>query len=424
MSLNLLVKERALAAGFDIAGVAPLSVWADLAFARAWVERGYAGEMAYLANPKRDDPRLVLPSAKSVICVGLIYNSPFPYSTETARTRVQANEDAERAGPGTAWISRYAWGRDYHEIMRAKMEELCKHIDGLAPGVETRAYADTGPLVERAFARYSGIGWTGKNTCLINQQKGSWFFIGVILTSLELEPDLPAADRCGSCTRCIDACPTGALVQPYVMDGSRCIAYFTIELKGSIPVGFRQALGSNVFGCDICQDICPWNSQESTQSYIQEPSAITQHEAEQIGGPGGGVDKLRKDSYSEPQQGLVSAEVGRRFRPAVSTTVPEFQPLQVGQENFRFSLFNPSLQDLTSITEEDFRRWFTHSPLKRPKYHGWLRNLCVVIGNSGDLRFVPWLERMCQYPDELVREHAAWALAQINRQHQVSVDRS
>src|SRR5262249_55622853 len=159
-----------------------------------WVERGYSGEMAYLANPKRDDPRLVLPSAKSVVCVGLIYNSSSPYSTEVARTNEASGAEANLGSRATGWISRYAWGRDYHQVMRARMDQLCRSIDALAPSVETRAYVDTGPVVERAFARYSGIGWTGKNTCLINQERGSWFFIGVVLTSLDLDPDLPAAD--------------------------------------------------------------------------------------------------------------------------------------------------------------------------------------------------------------------------------------
>ncbi len=371
------VKRCALGIGFDLAGIAPLEAGPDLEFSRQWVEKGYGGEMAYLANPKRDDPHRVLPTAKSVICVGLVYNAPLPYSTDCAEkpdARVLQSDDTTLTpsaspaeggwgeGAPRAWISRYAWGHDYHQLMRAKLEELRSAVEALAPGVETRVYVDTGPIVERAFARLSGIGWMGKNTCLINQEKGSWFFLGVILTSLELSRDFPAPDRCGSCTRCIEACPTGALVEPYVMDASRCIAYFTIELKGSIPVEFRSSLGSNVFGCDICQDVCPWN-----------------------------------------------------VKGAATTDLAEFQPWQVESSSgkARFSSFNPPLEALASLSEDDFRRFFVHSPVKRVKYRGWLRNLCVAMGNSGDARFVPWLERASEYPDATVRKHALWALERL-----------
>ena len=164
--------------------------------------------------------------------------------------------------------------------MRAKLEQLRAALEELAPGIETRVFVDTGPVVERAFARFSGIGWMGKNTCIINQEKGSWFFLGVILTSLELAPDLPAPDRCGSCTACLDACPTEALVEPYVMDASRCISYFTIEIKGAIPERFRPKIGANVFGCDICQDVCPGTAAISRQliSYQQSPSRSGNHQ--------------------------------------------------------------------------------------------------------------------------------------------------
>jgi epoxyqueuosine reductase len=445
MLSSLAVRQRALDLGFDLAGIAPLAVWKDLEFSRQWVEKGFHGEMRYLENPKRFDPRLVLPSVKSVVCVGLVYNAGFRIQESGFRNQntsqgsgVRRQETEEKApsakcrvpggecafereardnstsvrlktapapspqpptpfffngqrttdhGPRTtdhgrfyifdfpfstfqprAWISRYAWGRDYHEIMRLKLEQLRAAIEGLAPGVETRVFVDTGPVVERAFARFSGIGWMGKNTCIINQEKGSWFFLGVILTSLEIEPDLPAPDRCGSCTACLEACPTGALVEPYVMDASRCISYFTIELKGSIPEQFRPKIGANVFGCDICQDVCPWNGsrQLSVLSYQQAPSV---------------------------QQ---ATDNGQRTTDSAS-----------------FSLLNPPLDVLASISEDDFRRIFAHSPIKRTKYRGWLRNLCVAIGNSGDERFVPWLERAAQHPDPIVREHAAWALERL-----------
>ena len=212
MGLNLAIKESALEAGFDLAGNAPLGVWSDLEFARRWVEQGYGGEMRYLANPKRHDPRLLLPSAKSVICVGLVYNTAHPYSTEVGQTDSDRHDTAGsqqphqpasielRTGGPRGWISRYAWGRDYHEVMRERLERLRAAVEQLAPGVETRVYVATGPIVERAFARFSGIGWMGKNTCLISEQRGAWFVLGVILTSLALTPALPAPARCGSCT--------------------------------------------------------------------------------------------------------------------------------------------------------------------------------------------------------------------------------
>ncbi|SPE25954.1 conserved hypothetical protein [Acidobacteriia bacterium SbA2] len=392
------IKERAVGLGFDLAGIAPLDVWKDLEFSRRWVEKGFNGEMRYLENPKRFDPLMVLPSAKSVVCVGLVYNAPLPYSTETA---------GAASGP-RAWISRYAWGRDYHEIMRAKLEQLRAAINESAPEVETRVYVDTGPVVERAFTRLSGIGWTGKNTCIINQEKGSWLFLGVILCSLELEPDLPAPDRCGSCTACLEACPTGALVEPYAMDASRCISYLTIELRGSIPNEFRSKVGSNVFGCDICQDVCPWNSsrQSAVISYQQTQS---QHERpldpREVARPATTAIQDFHPMIVEPDHARVSdgATSGQQATDnGPRTTEP------VG-----FSLFNPPLEALASITEEGFRLNFAHSTIKRAKYRGWLRNLAVAMGNSSDERFVPWLERMARHPDPIVREHAAWALERL-----------
>jgi epoxyqueuosine reductase len=444
MLSSFTVKERALDLGFDLAGIAPIGVWKDLEFSRQWVGKGFNGEMRYLKNPKRFDPRLVLPSAKSVICVGLVYNAGFriqesgvrsqnaPASDEQGTTdnrqmpsssgefRISRFEFRVSAAAPRAWVSRYAWGRDYHEIMRVKLEQLRAAIEGWAPGVETRVFVDTGPVVERAFARHSGIGWMGKNTCIINQEKGSWFFLGVILTSLEFAPDLPTPDRCGSCTACLEACPTGALVEPYVMDASRCISYFTIELKGSIPEQFRPKIGANVFGCDICQDVCPWNSRASRQlSVVSRQSSVVS-----------GQPSALSSQQAPPQQPRSS--FGRLVRHPATTTVPQFHPMivepihptiadggtpeQLTTDNRRlttdtagFSLFNPPLDVLASISGDDFRRIFAHSPIKRAKYRGWLRNLCVAMGNSGDGRFVPWLEWAAQHCDPIVREHAAWA---------------
>jgi epoxyqueuosine reductase len=383
VSLAEIIHQRALDAGFDVAGIAPIDAGHDLEFAQAWADRGCAGEMAYLKNPKRGDPRLILPSVKSVLCVGLVYNSTLPYSTETAEPRP----------PARAWISRYAWGRDYHKVMRTRLERLRGAIEELAPGAETRVYVDTGPIVERAFARLSGIGWVGKNTCLINQGLGSWIFLGVILTSLALEPDSPAFDRCGSCRRCLDACPTGALTEPYVMDASRCIAYFNIELKGSIPEQFRSAIGANLIGCDICQDVCPWNRdsgcrvQDSGTGHVRTPAVSALPEFQPI--------TIRLNS--ERDRG-----------PASESRTPSHEARE-------FSLFNPPLEQLASLTEDDFRLAFGDSPIKRASYRGWLRNLCVVMGNSGDSRCLPWLEEMRGHEDVVVREHAEWALAELAR---------
>jgi epoxyqueuosine reductase len=222
-------------------------------------------------------------------------------------------------------------------------------------------YVDTGPLVERVFARHAGVGWVGKNTCVINQQLGSWLFLGVLLTSLPLPPDLPAPDRCGTCTRCLDACPTTALTAPYRMDASRCIAYLTIEKRGGIPLELRQGIGRNVFGCDICQDVCPWNHQ----------AAIT----------------------SAPE-----------FSPELAnSSLPEGESPCV----------NPELHRLAGMRPEEFRATFRRSPIKRAKYPGLMRNVIVAMGNSGDPRFVPDLEAFAESDDPVLREHARWALGEI-----------
>jgi epoxyqueuosine reductase len=231
----------------------------------------------------------------------------------------------------------------------------------------------------------------------------------VVLTSLAIEPDLPAPDRCGTCTRCLDACPTGALAEPYVMDASRCIAYFNIELKGSIPVQYRQKIGANMFGCDICQDVCPWNRRQETEVRSQ------------------------KSGSQRSAIGRQPAEKGLGRAGAATTTLPEFQPLEITLSASRgdgdgesaagstrphprtFSLFNPPLDALARLSEEDFRRAFAHSPIKRPKYTGWLRNLCVVMGNSGGRRFVPKLKELARHGDAVVREHAEWALDQLTK---------
>lgn len=323
---------------------------ADFARYRNWVDRGLAGEMRYLTDHRaevRSDAERLLAGVKSIVCVGLVYNGPEPYSTKFA--------EADRA-----WISRYAWGDDYHDTIRAKLQDLDGRLKRIAP-FESRVCVDTAPLSERSLAREAGLGWIGKNTCLINQQLGSWIFLGELLTTIEIEPESAAApDRCGTCTRCIDACPTAAIVPSpdgrYEIDARLCIAYFTIELRGAIPEEHRAAMGRHVFGCDICQDVCPWN------------------------------------------------------RRAAQTRETGFAPRE----------FAPRLERLAAITEEEFREMFRHSPVGRAKYRGFLRNVAVAMGNAGAAMGKAGLEKfreplwmLAASEDALVAEHARWALGRL-----------
>src|SRR5215469_15320016 len=255
--LSALVKRAARTAGFELAGIAPATDSPELQSFPEWIAAGHAGEMKYMESRdqhgslKRASLSHVAPWAHSVIVCAINYNTDHPYSTQTS-------------DPTRGWISRYAWSHeDYHDavLRRLKQVEAAVHeaTADADPNLITRSYVDTGPIVERVFAKYAGVGWIGKNTCVLNQKKGSWLFLGVILTSLELVADLPAPDRCGTCTRCIDACPTDALIAPYQLDSNRCISYLTIEKRGPIPEDMRSGVGRHVFGCDICQDVCPWN---------------------------------------------------------------------------------------------------------------------------------------------------------------------
>ena len=243
------IKAKARELGFDACGIAPAANHAELAFFREWLDRGYAGEMAYLhrSADRRADVRNVLPSARTVIATATVYNTDRPYSTECA-------------DPRRAQIARYAWGDDYHDVIGARLDALLAWMRESSPeAFDARAYVDTGPVQERAYARHAGLGWIGKNTCVISPKLGSWIFLAEIICSLPLDVDAPSLDQCGSCTLCLDACPTGALVAPGVLDSTRCISYQTIELRGGIPASDRAGLGSHVYGCDICQEVCPWN---------------------------------------------------------------------------------------------------------------------------------------------------------------------
>jgi len=244
------VKSRARAIGFDACGIAPAAAHPELACFREWLSRGYAGEMAYLERSadRRADVRNVVPTARTVIVTATVYHTDRPYSIEC--------DDA-----GRAQIARYAWGDDYHDVVGARLEQLLAWMRRAAPEpFDARAYVDTGPVQERVYAQHAGIGWIGKNTCVISPTLGSWTFLGVIICSLPLEVDAPALDQCGTCTLCLEACPTQAIVAPGVLDSTRCISYLTIEHRGEIPGEHRAAIGSHVYGCDVCQEVCPWNA--------------------------------------------------------------------------------------------------------------------------------------------------------------------
>lgn len=244
------IKEKASELGFDLCGIAPAAAFPELTFLDEWLERGYGATMTWLHRSarRRADVREVMPSARTVVVTATNYNTDRPYSTECA-------------DPRRAHVSRYAWGDDYHDVIAARLDALLAWMRGAAGGpLEARAYVDTGPVQERVYARYAGIGWIGKNTCVINPGIGSWIFLSVILCSLDLDVDAPALDQCGACTLCIEACPTGALVSAGVLDSNRCISYLTIEHRGAIPAGLAAGIGSHVYGCDVCQEVCPWNA--------------------------------------------------------------------------------------------------------------------------------------------------------------------
>jgi epoxyqueuosine reductase len=396
------VAGKAREAGFDLCGVAPASRFPELERMTEWLDRGHAGEMRYLHDPRRLSLERAMEGAKSVIVCAASYRTAEPLSTE-----VLASPDTARP---RGWISRYGWGDDYHDVMLPRLRILLNAMrEEFGEEFRAHAYVDTGPVVERVAAKYAGLGWLAKNTCLINQKMGSFLFLGAIVTTLSFEPTLapsaaPPPDLCGSCRRCIDACPTQAFVEPYVMDPRRCIAYFTIELRTSIPEEFRPAMGQMVFGCDICQDVCPWNQKaartgESTLGRIPEfrPRVIS---------PPSGADILVRAPSSSPEEG----------RTAETDCATETS------EDSR-SLFAPEIEWIASLDEEEYRRVFRRSPVKRAKYRGLIRNACVALGNSGPglepqarERIVKLLERLAASPDELIAEHARWALDRLNGQ--------
>lgn len=337
-SLERDIKAQAFGLGFDLVGITALGDASTADAFDRWVARGYAGEMQYLPRGarKRRDTRLPYADVSSAIVVAMDYGGREP------------------AGP----VARYARGDDYHDVMVRKLEELHRWIaDRAGRALRGKAYVDTGPILERDLARRAGLGWFGKNTMLVNPEIGSFFFIGALFVDLELHEDAPFdADRCGSCTRCLEACPTGALVEDRVLDATRCISYLTIEQRGAIPEEFREAMGGLVYGCDICQDVCPWNVRFARE--LREPA----------------------------------------FRAREVITAFDARALA---------------RDLLALDDETFRATFRGSPMKRAKRVGLARNAAVVLGNIGEAEDVPSLTRAMSDGDPLVREHAAWGLQQI-----------
>jgi epoxyqueuosine reductase len=373
------LRERAAEAGFDTAGVAPVdttdpttdsgnsTAQLDAERFAAWVAAGRAGEMEYLKRRDeqgvllRSGVQVAMPWARSVIVCALNYNAAGPLSIDSAPS-------------GAGWIARYAWSgqatdprtttdellpTDYHDQLLGRLRQVEAAVRERFP-CETRCYVDTGPLVERAMAARAGVGWIGKNTCVINQKLGSWLLLGVVVTSIPVGAVAEfqgaefqiAADRCGSCTRCIDACPTDALVAPYQMDASRCIAYLTIEKKGVIAEELREPMGRQVFGCDICQDVCPWNR--------RAPVSV--------------------------KEGMLA----------------------------RTQMVNPALEWLAGMDAAEFKRWFKGSPVERTRRKRLLRNVAIAMGNSGEQRFVAQLETWTSADDPVLAEAAEWATNRIN----------
>jgi epoxyqueuosine reductase len=358
-----LVSEVAKGAGFSAAGIAAVPEpgsaedFAELRLVEPWIEDGRAGEMEYLKRRDeagrllRSSLRIALPWARSVIVCAANYNSSAPKSIDPA-------------SPEQGWIARYAWSgersqdngvrpSDYHKVLLKRLKTIEARLKDSLGEFESRCYVDTGPVVERIYAKYAGIGWTGKNTCILNQKLGSWLFLGVIATSLDVPATVAEVpvDRCGSCRRCIEACPTGALTAPYQMDAGLCISYLTIEKRGEIPVELRAKMGRQVFGCDICQDVCPWN------------------------------------------------------RKAPVSGDPQLQT--------RGELVNLALEWLADLDEAGFGRTFFGSPVKRAKFSGLRRNVAIAMGNSGLAEFLPRLREWRAGNDETLADAAAWAIAQI-----------
>jgi len=319
--------------GFSLCRVARCTAPPHAEQFRAWLADGRAGEMSWLERneARRTDPQQVLPGAQSVVVLAMNY------------------WQGDQAEPRVGRIARYAWGDDYHDMIEKKLRVLDEWL--IAHGGRQRCYVDTGPVLERDFAALAGVGWHGKSTMLVHPELGTWFFLAEVLTTLDLEADAPLPDRCGRCTRCMDACPTGAITAPHQLDARRCISYLTIELKGSIPEELRPLIGDRIYGCDDCLAVCPWN----------------------------------------------------RFAAASQESAFAARPLVHGT----------ALRDFLSLDDAQFRELFRKSPIKRIKRRGFLRNVCVALGNVGTADDLPALERAAYDPEPLIAEHARWAIGRI-----------
>ena len=342
-ALSAQIKEAAQRLGFELVGISPVRPAPHEQSFAQWLREGLAGNLDYMQRTEslRRDPRELVPWAVSIISVGMNYYSGYSRPVESSESR--------------GWISRYAWGDDYHNLMKGKLEALLESIGQFHDGnIQGKAFVDSGPVLERDFAGIAGLGWIGKNTHLISPKKGSWFFLGELFVDLPLAYDRPIRDRCGRCDLCLKACPTGAFVGPYVLDARRCISYLTIELKDWMPRSLRPLVGNHIFGCDICQEVCPYNV-----------------------------------------KALPTAEIA-------------FQP--------RSGLHAPELIAFLSLSEAEFRQRFRASPILRAKRRGFLRNVAVALGNLKALDAVPALIRSLDDEESVVRGHVAWALGQIGAQ--------
>ena len=365
MSLTQAVKNEARHLGFALAGVTtpePPPHWPAY---EHWLSMGRHGSMDYLADRRRADPRLVLPECHSILALAVRYPAPL------SSPHFEVQKWGDRGGLGR--VAAYAWGRDYHLVLPERLKALASFIETqVGSPVPHRWYADTGPLLERDLAQRAGLGWIGRNTCLIHPKIGSYFLLAEILLGIELEPDAPfSADRCGTCTRCITACPTGCILPDRTLDARRCLSYLTIENKNEIPPELRPQLGNWVFGCDVCQQVCPWNR-----------------------------------------------FANREHDPAFNAPCPVLEPgLLRWNRDYRTqpSLPNPDLIAELALTPQEFNRKFKDNPVLRSKRRGYLRNVAVALGNSGDPAALPALERAVQEDEPLIREHAVWALEQIRK---------
>jgi epoxyqueuosine reductase len=350
-SLEVRIKEQARALGFELVGIAPAMPADGFDRLRAWLDEGFAGDMAYMSrhSEARRHPASILPEVRSVVMVGMNYAEGHGLSSVMDGSEQQAAESRPRVA---ARVARYAHGADYHDILRARLNRLLAWLQGEAPGCRGRGVVDTAPLLERDFARRAGLGWFGKNTMLLNKRLGSYFFLGGLLLDLDLTPDPPhETSHCGTCTACLEACPTQAFAGPGLLDSRRCISYLTIELRGPIPEQLREGLGDWVFGCDVCQEVCPWNRKAP---------------------PG--------------------REPALRPRPDLEAVDPA---------------------ELLGLSSDDFRRRFRGTALTRAQRRGLLRNAALVLGNRGRADALPALERALNDPEPLVREAAEWAIARI-----------